>query len=76
MNSSNFGKINWRDVLHGFIVAFTTASLTGLVQSLEAGTLPNIQAVKTHVIIGLTAGISYLLKQILQNNNGQLLKKD
>ena len=76
MNKSNFGSINWRDILHGFFIVFISASLTGLIQTLEASQLPTLADVKTHIIVGLTAGVTYILKQLLQNSSGQLLKKE
>lgn len=75
MAQSKFGKLNLRDALHGFVVAFLTASLTGLYQTLNIGHLPNWEAVKMHALMGLTAGIGYLIKQFLQNDEGKLLKK-
>jgi hypothetical protein len=73
---SSFGKFNWRDLLHGFVVAFLTASCTGLLETINSGHLPTIVSIKVHAQIGLTAGIGYVLKVVLENSNGQLLKKD
>jgi hypothetical protein len=76
MNQSNFGQLNMRDAIHGFIVAFLTAALSGLVTVLDAGHLPTAGELKAHALIGLTAGVSYILKNVFSNSNGQLLKKD
>lgn len=76
MAQSNFGKISWRDLLHGFIVSFLSASLTRIIELLDKGALPGTASIKTYAIIGFTAGLSYVLKNFLQNSNGELLKKD
>ena len=75
MAQSKFGKINLRDAIHGFVVAFLSASLTGIIEALNTGHLPAWASVKVHLIVGLTSGLSYLLKQFLQNDKGQLMVK-
>lgn len=75
MQQSKFGKINLRDAIHGFVVAFLTASLTGIMESLSTGHLPSLVNAKIHAISGLTAGLAYILKQFLQNDQGKLLVK-
>lgn len=75
MAQSKFGKVNWRDGLHGFVVAFLTAFLTGLLESLQTGHLPSVASAKVHLSMGLVAGLSYIIKQLLQNESGVLLKK-
>lgn len=75
MAQSKFGKVNARDVLHGFILAFVSATLTGLYESLVTGSIPSLASIKLHVLAGVTAGIGYLLKQFFQNDAGVLLKK-
>jgi len=76
MNQSSFGQLNMRDALHGFVIAFLTAALSGLVAGLDAGHLPTLGELKAHGLIGLTAGVSYVLKNVFSNASGQLLKKD
>lgn len=75
MAQSKFGKVNLRDALHGFVVAFLTASLTGVLESLQTGHLPSLASAKVHATMGLIAGLSYVIKQFLQNDAGVLLKK-
>lgn len=75
MAQSKFGKVNFRDILHGFLVAFLTASLTGVYESLTLGGIPSLASIKLHILAGITAGVGYLIKQFLQNDNGVLLKK-
>lgn len=76
MQQSKFGAINIRDAVNGFLITFLTASLNGIVQILDAGHLPTIEQIKADAMIGFTAGLSYLIKNFLQNQNGELFKKD
>ena len=76
MAKSKFGKFNWRDMLHAFIVTFVTSSLTGIIDLLNSNQLPNLAMIETHAVIGLTAGLSYVLKIVLENSKGELLKKE
>lgn len=76
MKQSKIGSLNWSDALKGFVVAFLMATLTGLIDTLESGSLPNLAAVKVHAVAGLVAGLSYILKQLITNEKGQLLKSD
>jgi hypothetical protein len=58
------------------VVAFLSAALTGIVAILETSQLPQMSDLKAAAIVGLTAGLSYLLKNVLTNSQGQMLKKD
>jgi len=73
---SNFLNLDLQDLTKGFVVAFFSASLTGIVAILETSQLPQITDLKAAAIVGLTAGLSYLLKNVLTNSQGQMLKKD
>lgn len=73
---SSYNKLNWRDILHAFIMAFVTSSLTGIIELMQSGHLPTFASVKVHAVIGLTAGLSYVLKVLKENSNGQLFKKE
>lgn len=73
---SNFLRLNTSDLVKGFVVAFLSASLTGIVNILDAGTLPLLSDLKQAGIVGLTAGLSYLLKNLLTNSQDEILKKE
>jgi len=73
---SNFLNLNVDDLVKGFIVAFLSTALTGVVATLDSGVLPTMGELKSAAIVGLTAGISYLLKNLLTNSQGVILKKD
>lgn len=73
---SAFGKFNWRDILHAFIMTFLASSLTGIIELLQSGHIPTLESMKVHATVGLTAGLVYVLKVVLENSKGQLLKKE
>lgn len=76
MNYSSFFSLNLKDATNGFVVAFLTAFLTAVSSALSSGTLPLFSDLKTFALIGITAGVSYITKNLLTNNSGELLKKD
>lgn len=73
---SKFLSLDLKDALNGFLVAFLSAALTGLITTLDSGVLPTLSELKSAGIVGLTAGLSYLLKNLLTNSQGEILKKD
>ena len=73
---SLFGTLNWKDLVNGLIVAFLSASLSGVIAILDGGKLPLLADLKSAGIIGLTAGLSYLLKNILTNSQGEVFKTE
>lgn len=73
---SSFLKLDTQDLVKGFAVAFLSAALTGLVATLDSGALPTLAELKQAGIVGLTAGLSYLLKNLLTNSQDELLKKE
>jgi len=74
MNNSPFGKLNLRDLINGLVVAFLTASLTGLVQILDSGVLPSLAELKSAGIAGVVASLAYLLKNLVTNSQGEMAK--
>lgn len=76
MNLSGLFTLNLRDAINGFVIAFLTAFLTAVSSALNSGVFPPLSDLKAFALIGITAGVSYITKNLLTNNNGQLLKKD
>lgn len=74
MNNSPFGKLNLRDLLNGLVVAFLTASLTGLIQILDSGLLPTLLELKSAGIAGVVASLAYLFKNLITNSQGEMAK--
>jgi len=73
---SNFLSLNWQDAINGFVVAFFSTALVSIVEILDGGQLPQLSELKTAALVGLTAALSYLLKNLFSNSNGDLFKKD
>jgi len=73
---SKFLSLDLKDALNGFLVAFLSAALTGIITTLDSGVLPSLSELKSAGIVGLTAGLSYLLKNLLTNSQGEILKSD
>ena len=73
---SKFLTLDTKDAVNGFIVAFLSAALTAVLATLDSGTLPTLAELKGAGIIGLTAGLSYLIKNVLTNSNGELVKAE
>jgi len=76
MNFSALFTLNLRDALNGFLVAFLTAFLSAVVSSLNTGLFPSLVDLKAFAMIGITAGVSYITKNLFSNSKGELLKKD
>jgi len=65
--------INLRDVLHGFVTAFLTSTLAGIMTIGTSGALPTAEDIKAQLIIGLTAGIGYLIKKFISTSDNKLM---
>jgi hypothetical protein len=73
---SKFLTIDYRDILKGIFIAFMTAILTGLLKMLEAGAAFDWPTIKPLLIAGACAAISYVLKNLLTNSNGQMFTRE
>ena len=62
--TSGLLQLNLRDAARGFLVAFITSVLATIGQSINAGTLPTLTQLKVAGIVGLTAGMGYLIKNL------------
>ena len=76
MKVSAFFTIGKRDFFKGFIVSIGTAAMTGCMQSLNSGSLPNHSDLKVIGIASLAAGGSYVLKNLLTNSEDKFMKKE
>lgn len=76
MNFSALFSLNLRDALNGFLIAFLTAFLSAVVSGLNTGLFPSLVDLKAFAMIGITAGVSYITKNLFSNSKGELLKKD
>jgi hypothetical protein len=68
---SKFFKLNASDLLKGLLVAFITALLTGRYQVVQAGSDLTWVSFKPVLIASIGAGLSYLIKNLCTNSDGQ-----
>ncbi len=72
-------SINLRDVTKGLITAIISSILTGIYTSI-ASNPPKFPSTlddwKPILLVGLGAGISYILKNLFTNSNDQFMKKE
>ena len=72
--NSPFLNINFNDLGKGLILAVLTSVLTVIYTTVQAGSLTfNWSLIAT---TALTSALSYLLKNLLTNSEGQTFKKD
>lgn len=77
MNSSFF-SINWRDVSKSALLLLITSVLTTVLTSLQTDPphVPTLQDLKTALFYGGAAAVSYIIRKLLENSNGDVLKKE
>lgn len=74
MKFSDFLKINVFDLSKGLIVAALTAVIVLISDTISAGTFTfNWTSIWQ---TGLAAAVAYLMKQLVTNNQGEILQKD
>lgn len=73
---SKFLSLDTKDAINGFVVAFLGAALSAILATLDSGALPTLAELKSAGIVGLTAGLSYLIKNVLTNSKGELVKPE
>lgn len=72
--NSTFLNLNVNDLVKGLAVAVLTSVLTIVYNTLQTGSLAfDWQAIAT---AALTSAIAYLMKNLLTNSEGKMLKKD
>ena len=77
MKKSNILKLNWKDILKGFILAVILAVVTGVYQAIEAGNFELTWLFfKPILLTGLGGGLAYLIKNWLTNSEDQFIKKE
>jgi hypothetical protein len=69
---SKFLTLNLRDLVHGTLIAFLTVFLGAVLKVTETNQFPLIADLKVYALTGATAAVSYLIKNIFQNQMGQL----
>jgi hypothetical protein len=74
MKNSKFLTLGMNDFIKGILMAIGTAILTAIYPIIQSGVLPTWPELKVILLSGLAAGITYLLKNLLTNSNGNLAK--
>ena len=69
---SKFLTLNLRDLVHGTLIAFLTVFLGAVLKVTETNQFPQLADLKVYAFTGVTAAVSYLIKNIFQNQIGQL----
>jgi hypothetical protein len=73
---SKLFTLDSRDLINGLIVAFLTVLLTGIIEILGNGSVFDWLTIKPVVIAGISAALSYLLKNLATNSRNQLFTKE
>lgn len=77
MKNAPFLSISPRDLFKGFILATLTAIITSLYAIINTGTFPTDWATwKTVLLVGIGAGLSYLIKNFFTSSEDKFLKKE
>lgn len=71
--NSLFLKLSKSDWLKGLYSAVVTPIAYGLIDYANTNTLPDLPKLKALGIIGLCAGMVYILKNLVTNSNGKVL---
>lgn len=69
---SNLFKLNLRDIGHAFLITFLGTFLTAAVAILDAGSLPTLSQLGAAAVVGLTSGVSYIIKKFFTNSENKL----
>ena len=73
---SKFLTLDWKDFSRGLLIAFLTAVLTGVSNSLDTGAVFTWVTMKPVLIAGVSAALSYLLKCLATNSQDQMFKRE
>ena len=73
---SGFGTVQWSDFIKGVGLAVATNALLSIYTLIDSGSWPTKEDWMDILRTSVAFIISYILKNLLTNNTGQLLKKD
>jgi hypothetical protein len=71
MRHSKKYTIDIRDIFHGFITAFLTSSIAGIMSISMNGELPSIDQIKSQLLVGACAGLGYLVKKFFSTSENK-----
>lgn len=73
---SNFLNLNWKDLGKGLLLTVLTTLFSGLGVYFSQNSLPTWPEFEVILISSGGASISYLLKNLMTNSQGQFLKSE
>jgi len=73
---SKLFTLDRRDFLHGLLIAFMTALLTGIIDMLQKEAVFDWPTLKPVLVAGICAALSYLLKCLATNSQNQLFTRE
>ncbi len=73
---SKFLTLDLRDMLNGLLIAFLAALIDGIIKMLDSGVVFDWIHLKPVLIAGISAALSYLLKNLLTNSRNQLFTRE
>lgn len=76
MVRSTFLSLNLRDLLKGLLMAVLSAVITYAYEAIQAGVVFDVEFLKSMGMVSLSTVLAYLLKNLLDNSQGQFLKKE
>ena len=73
---SKFLTLDLRDMINGLLIAFLAALIDGIIKMLDSGVVFDWIHLKPVLIAGISAALSYLLKNLLTNSKNQLFTRE
>lgn len=74
--NSKFLNLNSYDFLKGFLMTVGVAFLTAILTALEKNMMPSSAQLKAAAITGLTAGVIYLVKNLVTNSKAEVFTSE
>ncbi|HUW92487.1 MAG TPA: hypothetical protein VMV74_04945 [Bacteroidales bacterium] len=73
---SKFLSLDVKDFLRGILLAFMTATLTGIISMLDTGVVFTWLTLKPVLIAGVSGALAYLLKCLVTNSQDVMFKRE
>lgn len=73
---SKFLNLDYKDVLKGAIISLLAILLKGLQEILQQGRMPSTDEASSIGWVALSAGFSYLIKNLFTNSSGEIFTRE
>jgi hypothetical protein len=73
---SKFLNLDYKDVLKGAVVSLLAILLKGLQEIFQDGRIPNVDEASSIGWVALSAGFSYLIKNLFTNSSGEIFTRE